>query len=95
MGTPFAVKSRTTRGFRALLRALPLHVQHQADQAYRLFSDNPSHPRLRFRPVRDDRPLYSVRVGSHYRALGYRRDDGMLWIWIGSHAEYDHLIDRL
>jgi hypothetical protein len=89
------VKSRTTQRFRALLRALPIPVQRQADEAYRLFSENPFHPSLRFRRVREDRPLYSVRVESHYRVLGYRRDDEILWIWIGPHAEYDHLIGRL
>ena len=75
--------------------ALPAAIQQQADEAYRLSSDNPLHPSLHFKRVRGDRLLYSVRVGRHYRALGYQRDDGMLWIWIGSHAEYDHLIDQL
>jgi hypothetical protein len=89
------MRSRTTRAFRALLTALPAGVQRQADEAYRLFSDNPFHPSLQFKRVRNDRLLYSVRVGRHYRALGYRRDNGMVWIWIGTHAEYDHLIDRL
>jgi hypothetical protein len=89
------MRSRTTAQFRALLGALPAAVQRQADDAYRLFSENPFHASLRFKRVRSDRPLYSVRVGRHYRALGYRRDDGMVSIWIGTHAEYDHLLDRL
>ncbi len=95
MADPAAVKSRTTREFRALLDRLPSRVRRQADAAYRLFTLNPYHPSLHFKRVRDDRPLYSARVGSHYRVLGYLRDDGMLWIWIGSHAEYNHLISRL
>jgi hypothetical protein len=32
----------------------------------------------------------SVRVGAHYRALGVDAPGGVLWFWIGSHAEYDH-----
>jgi hypothetical protein len=89
------MRSRTTRQFRALLDVLPEYVRRQADHAYRLCSANPSHPSLRFKGVRRDQPLYSVRVGSHHRALGYLRDDGMLWVWIGTHAEYDDLIGRL
>ena len=89
------MRSRTTRQFRDLLDALPDHVRRRADHAYRLFTDNPTHPSLRFKRVREDRPLYSVRVGRHHRALGYLRDDGMLWIWIGPHADYDQLIGRL
>ena len=27
-----------------------------------------------------------------YRALGIEIDEGMLWFWIGTHAEYDKLL---
>jgi len=33
--------------------------------------------------------FHSVRVGAHFRALGVDAPDGVLWFWIGSHAEYD------
>jgi len=39
-------------------------------------------------------PLYSVRVGLQYRALGLLENDIQTWFWIGSHAEYDRLIGR-
>jgi hypothetical protein len=40
--------------------------------------------------------LYSVRVGKSYRALGLLVDtDLIIWIWIGSHAEYDKFIKQL
>jgi hypothetical protein len=29
----------------------------------------------------------SVRVGIHHRALGVDVNDGILWFWIGTHAE--------
>jgi len=35
---------------------------------------------------------WSVRVGLHFRALGIDVDDGILWFWIGSHADYDKLV---
>jgi len=37
---------------------------------------------------------WSVRVGFHYRALGVTIEGGVLWFWIGTHAEYDKLIAR-
>jgi hypothetical protein len=33
-----------------------------------------------------------VRVGLRYRALAVEADDGLLWFWIGSHADYDKLL---
>ena len=34
----------------------------------------------------------SVRVGMAHRALGVNVADGVLWFWIGSHADYDWII---
>jgi hypothetical protein len=33
-----------------------------------------------------------VRVELRYRALGIDATDGIQWIWIGSHAEYNQII---
>jgi hypothetical protein len=33
-----------------------------------------------------------VRVGLRHRALAVEVNDGLLWFWIGSHADYDALI---
>jgi hypothetical protein len=44
---------------------------------------------LRFKKI--DK-LWSVRVGIHYRALGADRPEGVVWFWIGSHADYDKLV---
>ena len=32
------------------------------------------------------------RVGMHHRALGFDKPEGIVWFWIGSHAEYDKLL---
>jgi hypothetical protein len=29
----------------------------------------------------------------HYRALAVEIPDGLLWFWIGSHADYDKIIE--
>ena len=64
------MNSRTTRGFRELMSALPEHVRKQAREAYRLFLKNPSHPGLRFKQVYADPPIYSARIGISYREIG-------------------------
>jgi hypothetical protein len=37
---------------------------------------------------------WSVRAGSGHRALGMEIEDGILWFWIGTHAEYKRLIQE-
>jgi hypothetical protein len=51
-----------------------------------LLKQAPFHPSLHFKKAGG---YFSVRVGQHYRALGVAAPDGVLWFWIGSHAEYD------
>jgi len=37
----------------------------------------------------------SVRVGSDYRAVGIEREAGaILWLWIGSHEQYETLLAK-
>ena len=89
------MKSRTTRRYRDLLAALPASVRRQARSAYRQFVRNPSHPGLRFKQVCPSPPTYSARVGSGHRAVGGLEGDTVVWYWIGSHADYDKLLDQL
>lgn len=69
--------------------ALPETVQRLADRSYELLKADPNHPSLRLKRVGR---LWSVRIGLHYRALGVDVEDGILWFWIGTHAEYDALV---
>ena len=89
------MKSHTTQRFREALAGLPAHVQRQARVAYTLFAADPTHPSLRFKQVHETRPIYSARVGLGYRALCVREGEDLIWFWIGSHAEYDRLLDSL
>lgn len=79
----------TSPSFWAAYEALPKSVQSLADQNYALLKANPRHPSLQLKKVGR---YWAVRVGLHYRALSVEVDDGLLWFWIGSHAEYDRLI---
>lgn len=85
-------RSHRSKKFRTLYDTLPIAVQRQADTAYALFSQNPRHPSLQFKPIDPTDPsVYSVRVRSHYRAIGILEGDSITWIWIGSHEAYNKL----
>ena len=89
------MNSRTTRRFRELFASLPAHVQRQAREAYRLFRHNAAHPGLRFKQVHATLPIHSARVGINYRAVGVCNGDTVVWFWIGTHANYSKLLERL
>jgi hypothetical protein len=93
------VNSRTTRSFWKHHDALPEEVQRQAFRAYALWRANPSHRSLQFKCVSEKHAVFSVRIGIHWRALGYRNaepgKDTLTWFWIGSHADYDKLVSGL
>ncbi|MEK7270820.1 MAG: hypothetical protein AAB215_07785 [Planctomycetota bacterium] len=86
---------RTTRRFRDSLASLPKPVRQQARNAYRLFQQNPAHPDLRFKRVHTVLPVYSVRIGLGYRAVGVIQEGDIVWFWAGPHTEYEALLRRL
>ncbi len=88
------MKSQLTPPFRAMIAALPEHARRQARDAYWLFAENPYHPSLHSKQIRQERPTPSVRIGAHYRALGYFREGAIVWVWVGMHADYDRLLAR-
>ncbi|MEN3941175.1 hypothetical protein WJU23_07770 [Prosthecobacter sp. SYSU 5D2] len=89
------MKSTATPRFWQLLNALPADVQALAEKNYRLWAEDPQHPSLHFKRLAGSGHRFSVRVGDHYRAIGWKvADGGVEWVWIGSHAEYDLLLKR-
>lgn len=73
-------------------RQLPQVVQALADKQYALLKIDPSHPSLQFKKVGKTKQLWSARVNEQYRALGVEKPAGVVWFWIGPHAEYDKLL---
>jgi hypothetical protein len=69
---------------------LPQGIQELADAHFVLLKENPFHPSLHFKKTGKYR---SVRIGIHYRALAVEIPEGLLWFWIGSHADYDKIIE--
>lgn len=88
------MRSHTDARFWTLYDALPQDVQRGADRAYKLWQSDPYHPSLQFKRIDPQEPIYSVRVGKKYRALGWLEGDTMIWFWIGSHADYDTRLKR-
>ena len=89
------MRSYTTKRFWESFYCLPKNIQTQAKQSYSKFQENPYHPSLHFKRIHSTQPIYSVRINLDYRALGVLNFDEVIWFWIGSHAEYNHLIKRL
>ena len=75
--------------FWACYRALPASVQDLADKSFVLLKGDSRHPSLHFRKVGR---YWSARVGLHHRAVAVEAPDGLVWFWIGAHAEYDRLV---
>lgn len=78
-----------------MLADLPDSIQEQTRKAYRQFKGDPSYPSLRFKKVHPKLPIYSARINKDYRAVGQLGNDTVIGFWVGSHAEYDLLLDQL
>ncbi len=68
--------------------ALPPNVKKNADRCFELLKSDPRHPSLHFKKIGK---YWSIRPSGNYRALAVEVDEGLLWFWIGSHADYDRL----
>jgi hypothetical protein len=87
------MKSVATRRFWTLFRALPRDVQNLAIKNYNLWRREPNHPSLHYHRLKGSDDRFTIRVGDHYRALGTLRSDSISWVWIGTHSEYDRLVN--
>jgi hypothetical protein len=80
---------RTTPQFWERFDALPKEVQELARKNFKLLNQDSRHPSLQFKRLGD---YWSARVGLKYRALAVEDGSDFVWVWIGTHAEYDKLI---
>ena len=88
------MKAQTTIQFRKQFSLLPKQIQEQTRKAYRQFQNDPSHPSLRFKKIHPQLPIYSARINKDYRVVGQLEQDTVIWFWIGSHTEYDLLLNQ-
>lgn len=89
------MKYMTLPRFWRYYEQLSTEIQTLADKNFELLKNNPRHPSLHFKKIGRTQQLWSVRVGARYRALGREKPEGIVWFWIGAHAEYDALLTSL
>lgn len=83
------MNSATLPSFWDRYRKLDRDLKARARKAYRLWSEDPFHPSLRFKCINREENVWSVRLTLGYRALGILEGDTMTWFWVGSHDEYE------
>lgn len=80
---------RTTERFWRCYQRLPEEIRKLADKSFELLKKNPRHPSLQFKKVGE---LWSARVGQAHRALAAEDDEDFIWVWIGTHDEYERML---
>jgi mRNA-degrading endonuclease RelE of RelBE toxin-antitoxin system len=80
---------KATKRFWFCLHELPEPIQKIAKKNFDLLKENPKHPSLHFKRVGK---LWSARVGLNHRALSVKTENNFIWVWIGTHEEYERLI---
>ena len=78
--------------FWSCYESLPADVRALADKNFKLLKSNPAHPSLQLKLLGGGR-LCSARIGLYYRVLGLPREASIHWFWVGTHAEYDRLVN--
>jgi len=80
---------RATDRFWRCYLSLPGDVRDLADKNFQLLKQNPRHPSLQFKKVGE---MWSARVGQAHRALAVEDGNDFIWVWIGSHDDYEKMI---
>ena len=80
---------RTTERFWRCYRGLSGEVRKLADKNFKLMKENPSHPSLQFKKIGE---LWSARVGQAHRALAVEDGEDFIWVWVGTHDEYERIL---
>ena len=83
---------RTTDRFWKFYERLPESVQKVSKQNFQLLKENPWYPSLHFKKVGK---LWSVRAGINHRALAIEDGKEFIWVWIGTHDEYERMIKEV
>ncbi|OIO95999.1 MAG: hypothetical protein AUJ92_07005 [Armatimonadetes bacterium CG2_30_59_28] len=63
------------------------------NEKYQLFRSHPHHPSFHVKIVRATekrtRPHWEYRINRNYRATCHHDGDGYVWVFIGSHKEFE------
>jgi len=83
------VTHRTTDRFWRCYHGLPGEIRKLADKNFKLLKENPSHPSLQFKKIGE---LWSARVDQAHRALAVEDGGDFIWVWVGTHDEYERIL---
>ncbi len=86
------MKHQTTRRFWKYFNGLSEDVKRIAEKNFELLKKNPTHPSLHFKKVGR---IWSARVGIRHRALAVKDKEDFIWVWIGTHDEYERMIQKM
>ena len=82
--------STTHPNFWKYFEKLAKEIQVLAEKRFDLFRTQPFHPSLGFSKKGS---VWTVDIGLHYRAIAFREQDTLVWFWIGSHEDYNHMMN--
>ena len=80
---------RATERFWRCFDKLPEVIQDLASRNFQVLKTNPRYPSLHFKKVD---VFWSARIGLDYRALAVEDGSDFIWVWIGTHDEYERMI---
>jgi hypothetical protein len=63
-----------------------------AKKGFELLKRDPLHPSLHFKKVGK---FWSARAGIDHRALAVEDGEDFIWVWIGTHSEYERMIKKM
>ncbi len=82
---------RTMPRFRTHYESLPNEIREIANKNFKLLKTDPRHPSLQFKKIGN---FWSARVGIAHRALAIEDGEDFIWVWIGTHDEYERMVHR-
>lgn len=82
---------KATSRFWSCFYKLPQSIQTLARKNFSLLKENSRHPSLHFKKVGK---FWSARVGRNFRAIAVPDEGDYIWVWIGSHDEYEKLLNK-
>jgi hypothetical protein len=80
---------KTSKRFWTCFNQLPVPIQRLARKNFELLKRYPQHPSLHFKKVGK---LWSARIGLNYRTLAVEDQQDLIWVWIGTHEEYERML---
>jgi hypothetical protein len=82
---------KTTKRFWRCFDELPDLIQELAKKNFELLKLDSNHPSLHFKKVGK---FWSARIGINYRSLALKDGEDFIWVWIGTHDEYEQILNR-